>query len=208
MIGAQLARSLLALTLAASSLRAQSTATLSSRLDKPTFAAVSAILDSARRVNLPTKPLVDKALEGAAKGSDGPTIVTAVQQLSLRMSSARDGLGPGASNDEIRAGVSALEAGVAPHYLARLRSVAGKRSVTMPLAVVSDLIARNVSVPAASDLVLQLARAGVTDTELATFQRNVRADIDHGADPTVAATTRARGLVSRPRGSPKPPALQ
>jgi hypothetical protein len=37
----------------------------------------------------------------------------------------------------------------------------------------------------------------VKDPDLALFQRNVRADIDRGADPTVAATTRARGLVGR-----------
>jgi hypothetical protein len=35
----------------------------------------------------------------------------------------------------------------------------------------------------------------VRDGDLALFQRNVRSDIDHGADPTVAATTRARGLA-------------
>ena len=44
---------------------------------------------------------------------------------------------------------------------------------------------------------LQLARSGVKDAEFALFQRNVRADIDRGADPTVAADTRARGLVQR-----------
>jgi hypothetical protein len=43
---------------------------LSARLDKPTLVAVNAIVDSARVAKLPTAPLVDKALEGAAKGSD------------------------------------------------------------------------------------------------------------------------------------------
>jgi len=44
----------------------------------------------------------------------------------------------------------------------------------------------------------------VKDSDLALFQRNVRADVDQGADPTVAATTRARGLVARGGPSPKP----
>jgi hypothetical protein len=42
-----------------------------------------------------------------------------------------------------------------------------------------------------------MARSGIRDQDLTLFQRNVRADIDHGADPTAAATTRARGLVLR-----------
>ena len=61
--------------------------------------------------------------------------------------------------------------------------------------VLNDLVAREVPIPTATDLVLQLTRAGVKDGDLTLFQRNVRADIDRGADPTVAAQTRARGLV-------------
>jgi hypothetical protein len=186
---------------------AQDTATLAGRLDKSTYTAVSAIVDSARIAKLPTRPLLDKALEGAAKGSDGPNIVVAVKQLAIRMSSAKDGLGEKSSPDEIRSAVIAIEAGVSVRDLARLRSAAGKHTVTMPLAVLTDLIARTVPVPTATDIVLQLARSGVRDTDLSLFQRNVRADIDRGADPTAAATTRARGLVAKTapqRGKPAP----
>lgn len=172
-------------------------ARLAARLDKPTFAAVNAIVDSARVAKLPTAPLVDKALEGAAKGSEGGKIVIAVHQLSLRMASARRVLGNGASADEIKAAAAAIDAGVSERDLARLRAATGKHPATMPLAVLTDLIGRDVPVPAATNLVLQLARSGVKDADLALFQRNVRADIDRGADPTVAATTRARGLVAR-----------
>ena len=67
----------------------------------------------------------------------------------------------------------------------------------MPLAVLTDLIGRQVPIPTATALVLQLERAGVKDSELSLFQRNVRADIERGADPSAAATTRAKGLVQR-----------
>jgi hypothetical protein len=87
---------------------------------------------------------------------------------------------------------------VSEHDLAVLRAASGKRPLTMRLAVLTDLIGRDVPVATATSLVVQLARSGVRDQDLALFQRNVRADIDRGADPTAAATTRARGLVLRP----------
>lgn len=177
---------------------------LAARLDKPTYVAVNAIVDSARQAKLPTAPLVDKALEGAAKGSDGPKIVAAVHQLSVRMSSARAVLGTTANPDEIKSASTAIEAGVSERDLARVRAAAGKRPLTMPLAVLTDLIGRGIDVTTATNLVIQLERSGVKDQELALFQRNVRADIDRGADPTVAAQTRARGLLQRGAQTGKP----
>jgi hypothetical protein len=172
-------------------------ARLSARLDKPTLVAVNALVDSARGARLPTAPLVDKALEGAAKGSDGKKIVAAVRQLSVQMGSAKRVLGPNTGPDEIKAAATAIAAGVSDRDLALLRSASRKRPVTMPLAVLTDLIGRDVPVATATGLVIQLARSGIRDQDLTLFQRNVRADIDHGADPTAAATTRARGLVLR-----------
>lgn len=181
---------------AAATARAQD-ARLAQRLDKPTYVAVNAIVDSARVAKLPTAPLVDKALEGAAKGSDGQKIVLAVHQLSVRMTSARHVLGATSSPDEIKAAATALDNGVSERDLERVKAAGGKRPVTMPLAVLTDLIGRQVPIATATSLVVQLAKSGVKDPDLALFQRNVRADIDRGADPTVAATTRARGLVAR-----------
>jgi hypothetical protein len=170
---------------------------LAARLDKVTLTAVTAVIDSARVAKLPTAPLVDKALEGAARGSDGGRIVNAVHQLSVRMATSRSILGTSASADEIKSAAAALDAGVDQRDLARVHAACGKRPVTMTLAVLTDLVGRNVPISTATNVVLQLARSGVKDADLAMFQRNVRADIDRGADPSVAATTRARGLVAR-----------
>src|SRR5204862_5615812 len=120
------ARTLIALMLVAPQAMAQD-ARLSARLDKPTLVAVSAIVDSARVAKLPTAPLVDKALEGAAKGSDGQGIVVAVHQLSVQMGSAKRALAASATPDEIKAAASALDAGVSVRDLARLRTACGKR---------------------------------------------------------------------------------
>lgn len=193
------ARVLLALTFLAHPAFGQDVR-LQARLDKPTLIAVNAIVDSARVAKLPTAPLVDKALEGVAKGSDGQKIISAVKQLSSRMGIARRVLGS-ATPDEIRAGAGAIEAGVSASDLARLRAASGKRQVTMALAILSDLIGQAVPISTATNLVIQLAKSGIRDPELVLFQRNVRGDIGRGADPTVAATTRARGLVLRTGGS-------
>jgi hypothetical protein len=193
----RVACALVALLIAARVAHAQGDPTLAARLDKPTLLAVTAIIDSARVAKLPTKPLNDKALEGAATGADGPKIVAAVRLLSTRMSSARRALNPGATSDEIKAAVDAMAAGVSTQELARVQAASGKRPVTVSLAVLTDLIGRQVPVPTATSLVLQLLRTGAKDSELSLFQRNVRADIERGADPSAAATTRAKGLVQR-----------
>ncbi len=198
------ARALLALLLAGAPALGQDPR-LAARLDKPTYIAVNAIVDSARAAKLPTAPLVDKALEGAAKGSDGSKIVVAVHQLSVRMGSARRVLGSSADLEEIKAAAGALDAGVTTHDLARLQAASGKRPLTMPLSVLSDLIGRGVPVATATTIIIQLGRSGAKDSELTTFQRNVRADIDHGADPAVAASTRARGLPVRSSGQSNKP---
>ncbi|HEY4307235.1 MAG TPA: hypothetical protein VGM82_22380 [Gemmatimonadaceae bacterium] len=172
------------------------------RLDRTTLTAVTAVIDSARTAKLPTAPLVDKALEGAARGSDGGRIINAVHQLSARMATSRGVLGTSASADEIKTAASALDAGVGERDIARVHVACGKRPVTMALSVLTDLIGRNVPIPTATNVVLQLARSGAKDTDLSMFQRNVRADIDRGADPSAAATTRARGLVARSTPTP------
>lgn len=196
--------SLVARALTAQSGGAAADPRLVARLDKPTYVAVNAIVDSARAAKLPTAPLVDKALEGAAKGSDGSKIVTAVQQLRVRMTSARAVLGTSATSDEIKAASTAFEAGVSDRDLARVKAAGGKRPVTMPLAVITDLIGRQIDVTTATNLVIQLEKSNVKDAEFTLFQRNVRADIDRGADPTVAAQTRARGLIQRGASNGKP----
>jgi hypothetical protein len=169
-----------------------------SRLDSSTRVAVGAFVDSARKVRLPTEPLVDKALEGSQKGADDDRIVTAVRGLFAELRTAKGALGAGASTDEINAGANALHAGLPMTNLAQLRAAsqrAGRARVTLPLTVATDLVARGVPVGVASDVVLSLAKAGLRDADFTMFQRNVRLDIERGADAATAAQTRARGAV-------------
>ncbi|HKO14933.1 MAG TPA: hypothetical protein VJU87_01785 [Gemmatimonadaceae bacterium] len=170
------------------------------RLDATTRASVAVVLDSARAARLPLEPLVDRALEGQGKGVDGARIVVAVRQLEADLQLAREALGASTRSDEIAAGANALHAGMTPGDLARVRAAArscGRRRVTMPLALAADLIARAVPAPAAAELVVRLTGSGLRDPDLATYERNVRLDIERGADPTTSAQTRARGALLR-----------
>lgn len=170
------------------------------RLGASTRAAVIALVDSAHAARLPTEPLVDRALEGAKKGADAERIVAAVRALSEELRLARAALGRGAHPDEITAGAGALHAGLQLRDLARIRGAAAHGRMaraTLPLTVATDLVARSVPAATASAIVLSLTRAGLDDEELVMFQRDVRLDIDRGAEPSAAARTRARGAILR-----------
>ena len=77
------------------------------RLSDAVRPQVDGVLDSARTAGLPTEPIVDRALEGAAKGAPGNLIVTAVRRLWGELRTARQAFGDEASASEITAGASA-----------------------------------------------------------------------------------------------------
>ncbi|HEU4564293.1 MAG TPA: hypothetical protein VFS05_06585 [Gemmatimonadaceae bacterium] len=202
-----------AMTLAALSIpapaRAQSgaheDARLDARLAPETRGAVLAIVDSARAEGLPGDPLVLKALEGASKGAAGPRIVAAVRALRGRLREVRDALGPSAAPEELVAGESALRAGATRDELTRLRAARPGESLTVPLAVLSDLIARGVPADTASSIIRDLARRGAGDDGFFALRTDVERDIMAGAAPLGAATARAREIPVRPAPPRVPP---
>lgn len=141
--------------------------------------AVQSIIDSAAQAGLPTRPLVEKALEGSAKHASPDAIAGAVRALAAALGNARTALGT-ATADELNAGAVALRLGARPEDLTRLRA-ARSRSLVVPLGVLSDLVARGVPVDTASDVVVALASQG--DDEYLAFRQRVDRDIDLGAAP-------------------------
>jgi hypothetical protein len=184
------------LTLAAVVPAGAQEARLQARMDASTYSSVRAIIDSAKRVGLPTGPIEDKALEGASAGATGPAIVTAVRAFSAKLAEASRALGRKATLDELRAGVGAIESGLPSRDLMRLRNSAGGRTVATALAVTTDLVIRTVPVHTASNLMISLLRAHVKDADIMEFDRMVRMDITNGANPADAAAARARGAIT------------
>jgi hypothetical protein len=164
---------------------------LAARLDAETRVAVERLVDSARASQLPTEPLIVKALEGASKGAPGQRIVNAVRVLATNLSTARDALGATSAEAEIVAGASALHAGIPADALRALRGRRTHQPLTVPLAVLADLVARGVPRDTASAVVLALAERGARDTELVAYRRDVERDIGLGAPPAAAAVVRA-----------------
>jgi len=173
---------LLAATLVAGGAAAQQTDPRLERVDAATRPTVAALVDSARAALLPTEPLIQRALEGATKRASGDLIVAAVRRLAVDLGHARDALGSTASPAELTAGAS-------PTILAQLRQTR-REPLTMPLAVLADLVASGVPVDSAAAAVLALA-ARARDADLVEFRRAVERDIALGAPPAAATAAAA-----------------
>jgi hypothetical protein len=102
---------------------------------------------------------------------------------------ARDALGSTASPAELAAGAAALRAGASQTILAELRH-ARREPLTVPLAVLADLVASGVPVDSAAAAVLGLA-ARARDADLVEFRRAVERDIALGAPPAAATAAAA-----------------
>jgi hypothetical protein len=202
MTNCSLALLTIALMCAPAALRAQD-ARLDARLDAHTRDAVVALIDSAHAEGIPSEPLVQKALEGASKHADGPRILTAVRMLAGELGEARAALGPSSTDAEVIAGASALHAGIAPAALSRMRASRAHGSLTVALAVLSDLIARGVPGDTATTVISALTGAGAADAELLRFQQGVERDFALGATPSAALGVRAQSAFPiAPRRTP------
>jgi hypothetical protein len=186
-------------SVSAGPLRAQAVR-LQSRFDPATYAALQVIIDSAKKAKLPTKLIEDNALEGASSGASGDSIIIAVRQFTKELATASATLGPGASSDELRAAVSAIDARIPVGDLKRIRRAAPKRPITTALTVLSDIAGRGVPLPTSSDLVVSLLSHKVKDSDLLTFGRWVKQDIEKGGNPSTAAIARANAFITAAGG--------
>jgi hypothetical protein len=172
------------------------------RIPDATRVRVDSVLSAARNDGLPVEPLVDRALEGAAKGAPPDRIVVAVIRLRDELSAVRGVWGDQVSTAEYTAGASAIRAGAEPADLARLRRLRMNQPLTVAAAVLADLVAAGVPADTAVRAVLALAPAA--DGEYVAFRRNVQRDIELGASPSAALGVRLRAVMEDMAASPNP----
>ncbi len=177
------------------------------RLPEATKIEVDRILDAARLLGLPIEPLVDRALEGVAKGAPPALILSAVARLRDELKTARSAFGPAASVGEITAGASALRAGATSGDLAQLRRLRSGHQLTVAAAVLADLVTAGVPADTATGAVLALA-GGVDDADYVSFRRSVQQDIALGASPAAALGVRLKSLVATADQVPNTTGLQ
>lgn len=168
-------------------------ARLTARFPDSDARAVQVFVDSARAAGLPTEPLVLKALEGKSKQASTERILGAVRAVLGGLRDARGALGTAATTEEVTAGANALRAGATSASMSALRRQRG-REVTVPLSVLSDLVARGVAPGAASKAVESMVHDGVSDRDFLALRTQVEQDIRTGAIPATALERRLAGL--------------
>jgi hypothetical protein len=181
---------LLASTMVArTALSQRADAALVGRVDPTALPAIAAIIDSANAAGLPSASLVDKALEGSAKHADPDRIVSAVRGLARALAAAREALGPAATADELTAGAGAIRAGIPDSTVALVRNRRGDQPVTIPLAVMSELVARGFTPESAATLVLTHTTRSTDDAALVSLARENAS----GAPPALTIGTPGTG---------------
>jgi len=180
-----------------------------SRLDPNTRFVVEVIIDSARVAGVPTRPLVLKALQGAAYHADNKHIIAAVVSVFHAELDVRVALGSALTESEWASAVSALQSGVPLEALAKFRGDRSGKPLTRALVVLTDLIQKGVPVPEASSAIMQLWQRGAGDGDFYGLWKNVEQDILSGQNPGTALQQRVREIPARVTpGTKIPPASQ
>jgi hypothetical protein len=216
---------LVALPLSAQSVRAR----LEGRVPANSIGAIDSLIRVAAAENLPTEPLIQKAVEGGAKHVSGDRIVKAVE-LNLdqyRQAQAlltRAGDAPPVTRNEVAAVVSARKRGLSVPVVERIVTAIPDERRGSALHAVADLVAHRFDPDSAADLILEGVRQGMRgvrllDVSSAAIQETQRGRTRaealaaiRGELPNIpAAPTAARGAVQRARrpvavtgGEPKP----
>ena len=178
-------------------------ARLEGRVPPAIVAAVDSIVSDAAARELPTEPLVQKALEGGAKGVAPERILAAVRLVHTRLSvagAAIDRAGVGRSTAAIEAGAFALTAGLSGEDVsAVVRAEADEP--TQALRVAATLSALGVPAAETVALVTSTLAAGADVTAL---PQTVQAAMNRGATPAQAARLAQGGGGGRgqPHGPP------
>lgn len=165
--------------------------------DAPTRIELERIISGARLAGLPTSPLVNRALQGAARRVGGNRVVGVVRAYADSMRVALTLLGAGSGESEIDAGAAALRAGVSREGVRQVRRTRGSGLATTALIVLTDLVRRGVS-PADAATAVTTVAASQPDNALLSLQSTIARE---SAAPTAAQLRDAvqRELRQRPR---------
>ncbi len=157
---------------------------------------------------LPVDPLIQKAIEGSAKGVPADRVAAALRLIALHLDTAAAALRDGGLPSDtlaIAAGEFAISAGLSGSDITALaRTGANAAALTVGLRVAGTLAA--LGVPPAEDigLVSVELRAGEPASDLLLLPANVQAEMAKGATAAQAAAGLARAAAAQARHGPPP----
>jgi hypothetical protein len=175
---------------------AQQETQLTAIRDDATRQVVMEQLNLAKEHDVPREPLLSRALEGVAKNASSGKIRAAMDALQKRLRRAHDLLGPQSTVDELSAGADALSVGVPDKTLKLMREAAPRRSISLEIGVLTELVARHVSAKTASKMILDLMARGATGAQLTALNAAVQSDVAAGLTPEAALERHGRGIMS------------
>ena len=191
-LGPMAALALVLPPLVAPNARAQAPAIVAVSMTDTVDAALSAVIENARRQGIPPAPLLAKVREGRLKRASAPRIRSAVIALATRLDSARAALGPSASIDELVAGADALAAGADVTTVRAVHAASFGRPVSAPLGALAQLVASGVPSNRALTLIVDLMRRNATPAQVIAFGNSVETDAAGGLPAEEAARFRWR----------------
>lgn len=181
-------------------------ARLTGRVPPAVAAAVTALVDSARALGLPGAPLVDKALEGTAKGVPADRVLIAVRTVLDQLNTSATvlrGAGSLPPDDEaVEAGAFALAAGLTSTDVGVIaRAADATHPTAVALQVASALAALGVPRAETVSLVQASIRSGRPVGDLVSLPGQVQAAMARGALPAAAAAGLERAAAHQ---APRP----
>jgi hypothetical protein len=167
------------------------------RFDTLTASALRLLFDDAAARGLPTAPLINRALEGAARRVSGQRILSVVRAHAAALAEAKAALGEGSTVAELDAGATALRAGVDIRTLEVVRAARPGGTGVTALVVLTDVVRRGVPTATARDAVATIARLPRSDDALLGLQSTVAKNALRGPGMALDALNRyVRGTVS------------
>lgn len=176
-----------------------------SRFDSLTAITLRGLLEDAAQMGLPTRPLVNRALEGSARKMNGDRIIRVVRELAAALNDAKEAMGPGSTPDELEAAADALRAGYDRKTISAVRTARPPGTAVTALVVLTDLSRRGVPANTARDAVTNLSKLAKPDDALLGLQSAVARNAQRGPGMALEALNRyVRGVVPGQTGTPPP----
>jgi len=183
-------------------------ARLAGRVSPEVAALVVELGTAASARGLPVDPLIQKAIEGGAKGVPSERVATAVRLVVLELDTAAAALRQGGVVSDtllIAAGEFAITAGLRGNDITALaRTGASAAALTVGLRVAGTLSAMGVPPAETIGLISIKLRSGEPAGDLLLVPAQVQTEVAHGVTPAQAAAGLERAAAAQARRGPPP----